>query len=738
MRRRNRLVVAGYACAALMALAGLAGANPGTFRGDEDEETITPSGAVEMRDIQVGNSLTECPQAGKIDRDPKPLDRRNVDEVEKRSSEGNDRRLNQDYACFPQDETSIGINPATTRNIVGGANDYRLGTGSSGFYASTDNGNSWYDGIIPFPSTPSSPGNANGYLPSGGDPVVAFDREGVVYYAQIAFNRYNDTNGVFVQRSTNGGFTWSRGCVPFTLASPTDDLAACGGNGDSRQPGDGRVTYNDDQDQLPNGSVPFDDKEWMTTGPRPAGVQPQCFGPETRKTMPCPEGSVGVDRIYVTWTRFTDDGSRILFSYSDDRAHSFSPPQQISGSAAFCIGSPANGCDFNQASVPTVNPTTGYLYVAFINGNTDDEDQYLMVRSRNGGSSFEGPFFVTPVFDLNYPRVGSTRPDCTPRGAQRRRQVLTNSCFRVNSYGNITVDKRGGAFADDLYVVISDNRNGTAASSNTDVFLFKSIDGGTTWIGPTRVNDDRSNAPPNRDCGRTPGFLPSPSRVRTECQQGADYGNDQWFPWVDISDKGDVNVVFHDRRLDTDSVASEWPTSRQRPGNYLAWFWGGVCSVERPDSRECTAAEATVNAQPTGPVDPGPDPVPGQGQRSFPFRNYTISDSPYNLDYAFRAGIFMGDYENVDIVGNDAAASWTDSRNGRSSRTQFGRNPICEQSDAFFDRFNARSGARGADKASKADSAYLVTPCPNDIRDKSSKDPKDDNEHGNENGARKN
>ena len=74
--------------------------------------------------------------------------------MEKKSSGGGDRRLNQDYSCFPQDETSISINPATPRNLIAGANDYRLGTGSSGFYASTDNGASWYDGIIPFPTTP--------------------------------------------------------------------------------------------------------------------------------------------------------------------------------------------------------------------------------------------------------------------------------------------------------------------------------------------------------------------------------------------------------------------------------------------------------------------------------------------------------------------------------------------------------------------------------------------------------
>ena len=115
--------------------------------------------------------------------------------------------------------------------------------------------------------------------------------------------------------------------------------------------------------------------------------------------------------------------------------------------------------------------------------------------------------FVSPIFDINYPRANSTRPDCVNRGAQTR-STLTNSCFRVNSYGNIVADRRGGAFADDLYVVLDDNRNGTPASSNVDVFYLRSTDGGKTWIGPTRVNNDRSVAPPNRDCGRAPASLP--------------------------------------------------------------------------------------------------------------------------------------------------------------------------------------------------------------------------------------
>ncbi|MBA2474330.1 MAG: hypothetical protein H0V40_00005, partial [Actinobacteria bacterium] len=303
------------------------------------------------------------------------------------------------------------------------------------------------------------------------------------------------------------------------------------------------------------------------------------------------------------------------------------------------------------------------------------------------------------------------------------------TCFRVNSYGNITVDKRGGAFADDLYVVIDDNRNGTIKSSDVDVFLFKSTNGGDTWIGPTRVNDDPTlepsgskapgtswaNTPPgfDRDCGRDPQNI---SGDASKCTVDP-VGNDQFFPWVDISDAGDVNVVFQDRRLDTGSIASEWPTSRTRSGNYLSWFWGAQCRVSTADSRDCVADEALeYSGSPTGPVDPGADPVPGQSQAEFPFRGFTISDTPSNLDYAFRAGIFAGDYENVDVNGTQAHAMWTDARNGRSSRAQSGRNPACEQSDAFVDSFSASDGGTKS-TARESDALFLVTPCPADAAD---------------------
>jgi hypothetical protein len=140
------------------------------------------SGIYDFRNFNFGIGITECPQARLAHIFPDPLDRRDIDDVERLSDAGNDLRTNEEFSCAPQNETSIAVNPTNTRNIVGGANDYRAGTGSSGFYASTDNGRRWFSGIIPFPSIPppANPALTNqGFLVSGGDPATVFDRAGV-------------------------------------------------------------------------------------------------------------------------------------------------------------------------------------------------------------------------------------------------------------------------------------------------------------------------------------------------------------------------------------------------------------------------------------------------------------------------------------------------------------------------------------------------------------------------------
>ena len=698
----------------------------------DDEVPDDASGALNFRGADFGNGLSTCPQAGKTTT-PSPLQDLTPDQISQRANATHDIRVSQDFSCMPQNETSVAINPLAQNNIIGGANDYRNGFGSSGFYATTNNGGTWYDGVKPFPG--SLP-NGDDHLDGGGDPALTYDSQGTAYYADIHFDRVDLTNGVFVARSTNGGFTWSKPCIAQSQdgTAPNDGNVVCGGPGDPRIPNDGTVAFYEDDG---TGTTPSTDKEYITTGPRPAGVQPTCFEPVSKTPIPagspgCPNDVIGPDRIYVTYSLFDTSGCahgrqpcsvNIYESYSDDRAHSFSAPHLVSGSASFCLGIFGdNSCDDNQDSVPTVNPTTGVLWVGYESFNTQDENMYVVSKSTDGGQTFTGPYFVTTIYDVNYPRSSGNpdpgagnRPDCGARGQQDGRAVLTNSCFRVVSWANVVADKRGGPYANTLYAVISDNRNGQMISSNTDIFLFKSNDGGVTWLGPTRVNSDPSRSPNvategGRDACRVAARVCPTSAIN--------FGNDQWFPWVDVSPSGKLFVVWEDRRLDTSTTAIEWPGSRQRTGNYLVWFFGATCTVNTPNSRDCVAPEAGTITQPASPAATNPASTavpPGGNQQTFPFRNIQLQDVPNNWDYTFRAGIFAGDYSGVAAGKNNQAWTiWTDARNGRSSRNELGRNPACEQSDIFGQQFSEGSDhGNGNGTGAQGDlNDWAVTPCP--------------------------
>ena len=254
---------------------------------------------------------------------------------------------------------------------------------------------------------------------SGARPSTA---TGVVYFAEIDFNRDDDTNGIWVMRSTNGGFTWSRPASPIADDDrPDEDAAAAAGAGDPRQPGDGTVTFFKDDNRDLDGSVPFDDKEYIATGPRPAGVGPAVLRagherPESHATRASSASTASTSRGRGSTI---DAARRSCCRYSDDQARSWSPIRRtISGSAPFCAVRDA-ATSTSSRSRPCTR-RTGLLGVAFENFNTSDENQYLFVRSRDGGATFQGPFFVTPVFDINYPLAGEppaeNRPDCAERG----------------------------------------------------------------------------------------------------------------------------------------------------------------------------------------------------------------------------------------------------------------------------------------------------------------------------------
>jgi len=271
--------------------------------------------------------------------------------------------VNQDTAAAPQNETAIAVDPNNANRIVGGANDYvsrtwsctisgtpcsALGDGYSGTYFSNDGGATWC-------CTATDPTHLGTLIPgvehltggpydAGGDPSVAFDSRGQVYYAGLGFNRTSAPNTVTVSKGTfapTGQLSWGSP----TFINPTTSPST------------------------------LNDKEWVAVDSNPA--------------------SQFRDRIYVTWTRFIFNPhnghyvqSPIAFATSSDGGATFTTPKLIVGNVLY-----------GQGSRPVVGPD-GTVYV-FWEGSTRlaATNSTYMVKSVDGGATWSSPLAIAPVID---------------------------------------------------------------------------------------------------------------------------------------------------------------------------------------------------------------------------------------------------------------------------------------------------------------------------------------------------
>jgi len=367
---------------------------------------------------------------------------------------------------FPNNEPDIEVNPVDPAHMIASSNDY--GSCCDQFYTTLDNAVSWTTGNM----------SRNNPQQTGSDPVTVFDRKhGTVIHSSLNYSFQLPTGeacrgDVTVSVSTDSGITW----LPPTVV-------------------DTGVGCDFSNTQL------FNDKEWIVTDNNPS--------------------SPFYGRTYLTWSKFVStkgayQSSPIFESHSDDGGKHWTKAQEISGSnAALCtfqVSGPAGQCDQNQFSVPTVGPD-GTVYVAFENEQNEAlwepgdffNNQYLLVKSTNGGATWSSPKFVVGLED------GSADYPINVSG----RQTLTGYQVRVNSAGNIVASPTDGK----LYLVFSDNRNGTHDSAspvtNIDVFLVVSSNGGASWSSPMQVDSA---------------------------------AGDQWFPWVDVNPtNGNIGILYNDR-----------------------------------------------------------------------------------------------------------------------------------------------------------------------------------------------
>jgi len=360
--------------------------------------------------------------------------------------------VNQDTAAAPQNETAIAVDPNNPSRIVGGANDYvtrswpctvngtpcsALGDGYSGTYYSNNGGSNWCCNSNPnsdyTPTTdPAQIGTlipgverlVDGQYDAGGDPSLAFDSQGNVYYCGLGFNRTSPPNTVAVNKGTfDGGGNLSWGAPTFINQTTSPST--------------------------------LNDKSWIAVDSH--------------------SGSPFQDRVYVTWTRFIFQAgtgayvqSPIWFVYSTDGGATFSTPKNISANA-----------HYSQGSRPVVGPD-GTVYV-FWNGSTRlaSLNSTYMTKSTDGGDTWSRPLSVATV--TNIPGVRNTvfRVNSYPAAA-----AAPNG--DVYATWNTEVDNTTPIYTGDPGCAYFIPGNHVSTCHSVAVYS-SSTDAGQTWSDPAPV-----------------------------------------------------------------------------------------------------------------------------------------------------------------------------------------------------------------------------------------------------------
>ncbi|MDX1907038.1 MAG: sialidase family protein [Bacteroidia bacterium] len=195
----------------------------------------------------------------------------------------------------------------------------------------------------------------------------------------------------------------------------------------------GYMGYNPPRDQ---------DKEWMTVNPL-------------------------TGHLYTTWTQFdkydsrdTADKSHIYFARSTNLGKKWSKAVRISQLPGDCLDDDHT----TEGAVPAAGPG-GELYVAW----ALDEKIYFD-RSRDQGKTW-----------LDTDRIAATQPGGWT--------LSVPGISRCNGLPVTVCDISTGPYRGSVYVHWADQRHGPG---DTDIWVAASRDGGDTWTGPIRINQDSS------------------------------------------------------------------------------------------------------------------------------------------------------------------------------------------------------------------------------------------------------
>jgi hypothetical protein len=365
-------------------------------------------------------------------------------------------------------ESDIRVDPKNRLHLIGQSKWFVSAEGYNnlnGFYESWDGGASWpVQGHVP---------GYEGWTDNT-DPVGAFDPWGNFYSLLLPY--------VFVY-SNSGGHVFNNGSKQANPTQPPSVISVAvhpARPGGQQTAADWITSHEGHPDFVftaSNADTNTPDKQWIAIDTNPLSPH---YG-----------------RVYAMFSQFVLNPSRILVSYADARPNGthtdWSPPQTLPT---------IPGHPFDSYLLPHVAPD-GTVYATVTNNPVSKDylnNSIYLISSRDGGVTWQGPTLVAPsVLSPTY-----------------RNTTFTEGI--VNSFGLGTTAVNGHW---PLYVAY-ENEDSDGFSR---VYVTGSLDGGSTWSEPIRVND-------------------GPDDV--EALQ----------PRVEVAPNGTVAVVFYDRRLACPSNAA--------------------------------------------------------------------------------------------------------------------------------------------------------------------------------------
>lgn len=327
---------------------------------------------------------------------------------------------------MPEAELHAAVNPTDTNNIIVAGmyfdGSVPLGTTNVTFpiFYTSDCGQTWQQSAFN--------GDLGGAFLSrgGGDPVIAFDNNGVAYLSFLLID-LTATLGLDTRlhwaTSLDGGATWELQDRPIAESS-TGGLFG-------------------------EGDLFLFDKEWIVADQSDSPFQ---------------------NSVYATYTRINplDTTYQIYFNRKLPGVDTFEAPVVLTSDTIV----------FAQFTSLDVD-AAGNIHVLFSAGGAFTEVLGLYyVRSEDGGQTFSSELRIA---DVQVPFISPGQQDST---------VLGIDPNRMYPCPHLRVDRTDGPNSGNIYLTWTANGQQTILGNGLDIYFTRSTDNGTTWETPRILNDD--------------------------------------------------------------------------------------------------------------------------------------------------------------------------------------------------------------------------------------------------------